>query len=248
MKNLFLGTSGFTYKNWSKNFYPENIPQKKYLEYYSTQFNSVEINGTFYRTPTPKSVINWKDTVHKDFVFAIKGSRFISHVKRLTMEPDSIDIFFNPLEPLRKDKRHIILWQFPPTFKLNADRLDSFFDMLLPEFRYAFEFRHDSWFNDETYAILRRNNAALVLSDSPVEQGGKRKWPYEKVETADFYYVRFHGSEKLYASRYTDEELDDYAEFLGDKLKRGLSVYAYFDNDAEAHAPFDALRLKERLE
>lgn len=252
MKNLHIGTSGFSYGKWKGIFYPEDLPQKEDLEYYATQFKSVEINNTFYRLPRKSTVEKWLARVPADFVFTFKASRYISHIKRLDVEHDSIELLYGPLEPAsKKGSNHCLLFQFPASFKEEQERLERFLKMLPQEkhFRHAFELRHESWFHEETYKTLRKYNVALVMNDSPREgEQGAQKWPPGGAETASFFYIRFHGSQQLYTSRYTDEELDQYAQMLREKLDRGLHVYAYFNNDAAGHAPFDALRLEEKIE
>ena len=247
MAKLYIGTSGFQYTKWKGDFYPEKLSTPKMLGYYIQHFSSVEINGTFYRTPKESTVRKWLDAVPEDFVYVFKGSRFVSHFSKLDPEAESLTIFFKPFEGNIDPKRkHVVLWQMAASFPANPEKLESFLKVLPDYFRYAFEFRHETWFIPEIYKILKKNNAALVLADSP-KRGKGRLWPLEDEDTADFYYIRFHGSKALYTTQYTDEELQHYARLLSGKMKRGMDVYAYFNNDAQGHAPHDAKRLREMI-
>ena len=217
------------------------------LKYYSEHFNSIEINASFYKTLLTKTVVEWERVVGKDFAFTYKGSKFITHNKKLKIEPESYAKFYEPLEPVSyPGNKHCILFQMPERFKKNAERLENFLKFLPVEFRNAFDFRDSTWFDKEIYTIMKKYNAAIVLNDSPIEFGN-RKWPLVAKETADFFYIRFHGSQKLYTSKYSEEELDHYAGIIKKKLKRKLDVYVYFNNDSLGHAPWDAQRLKEKV-
>ena len=249
MGQFFIGTSGYQYKNWKGDFYPEKLSMAKMFDYYKERFNSVEINGTFYSSLKETTVKKWLDAAPEDFAFVFKGSRYISHYIKLKVNQESFEKFFGPFEAHIKNgnHKHLVLWQMPQNLGKNMERLEAFVKSLPYLFRYAFEFRHPSWFDEEVYNLLRKYDAAIVVADSP-EVDGDRKWPMVFEETASFYYVRFHGSKALYTTRYSDEELNKYAKIMKEKLDKGLDVYAYFNNDAHGHAPHDAIRLREMIE
>lgn len=267
MSQIRIGISGWTYAGWRGVFYPPKWPHKRELEYASRQFNSIEINGTFYRLQRPENFRDWRDITPPNFQFAVKGSRFITHMKKLKDVDAAVANFFASGVLALKEKLGPILWQFPPQLAFNADKFESFLE-LLPKtttaaaaiakkhdarvtgraymrvgrprrIRHAFEIRHDSFMDDAFFDMLRRYNAGFVVADTA------GLWPYSEEATADFVYVRLHGASELYTSGYSDEELDLWATRIR-KWKR--DVYVYFDNDRKVHAPFDAIRLAERLE
>lgn len=221
MPRLYVGTSGWVYPDWVGRFYPSDLPQRKWLEYYSQQFKTVEINVTFYHQMKPATFDNWAKSTPKDFVFAVKASRFITHIKRLKDVGDPMDRFLESAASLGK-KLGPILLQFPPRFKADVKRLEAFLvhssqltvnskkrsenSGQLTVIRLAFEFRDASWFDESIYKILRKHNAALVIAESGDH------WPSEEVITADFTYIRFHGEGGSYASKYTNEELRVWAK------------------------------------
>jgi uncharacterized protein YecE (DUF72 family) len=240
MEALFVGTSGWVYKSWAGTFYPEEIAAREHLAFYASQFNTVEINASFYRLPPETMVRGWHERAPKGFIYAVKGSRFITHMKKLNVDRKSIDIFFDRAALL---KEHLgpILWQLPPNLHYNPERLDTFLGMLPEEYRYAVEFRHPSWIRDESFAVLRRHNAAHVHLSSMA-------MPMDLTTTADFIYIRFHGLEGGFAHDYTREELKPWAQHCRDALRDGLEVYAYFNNDANTRAPGNAMTLRSMIE
>ncbi len=256
MTKIFIGTSGFYYPHWVGNFYPEDLKRDETLSFYSKYFNTVEINSSFYHILKPKTVENWISQVPKDFVFSFKMSRFITHIKRLAVEEKSLDVFFKCLNPLKNKKtKTLVLIQTPPSLKGDKIKLIRFIKILPRDFLYAFEFRHQSWFSDDFYEVLKNHNAALVLSDSSIKNGllkknksDQRLWPYVNVDTASFFYIRFHGSQSLFRSSYNDEELKFYSQLIKEKIQKGMAVYAYFNNDAEGWAVENANRLKKFIE
>lgn len=236
---IFVGTSGFSYHHWVKKFYPKEIKQASWLEYYARFFNTVEINSSFYRLPNEKVLEFWRERTPESFIFSIKGSRYITHTKRLLANQNSVDLFMQRAGGL-KGKLKIVLWQFPPRFKADSERLRNFFRLLKPySYRFAFEFRDESWFSAEIYEILRENNAALVLADSP-------DFPKKEIQTADFSYIRLHGGKYLYSSNYSPEEMKKWSEKIGRLAEKG-DVFAYFNNDANAYAVKNALEIKKNL-
>src|SRR5436309_1105145 len=161
MGKLFVGTSGWVYRGWAGAFYPHDLPARRQLEFYTTQFNTVEINATFYRLPLETGVRAWHDTAPRGFIYAVKGSRFITQMKKLNVEPKSIAIFFKRIAPL-KEHTGPILWQLPPMLRKDPQRLNRFLRRLPKKHRYAVEFRHPSWLDQEIFDIMRANNAAFV--------------------------------------------------------------------------------------
>jgi len=237
---LFIGTSGFHYQHWQKVFYPENLPTDKWLVFYSKHFNSVELNVTFYRTPSSTAFLTWQKATPKDFAFALKGSRFITHLARLKNCQTPLEIFFQSLSPLLS-KTRVILWQLPASFPPDFPLLKDFCALLKKTspktLKHAFEFRHPSFFCEETYALLKDHNYALCFADSKV-------WPSKEVLTANFVYLRFHGQDTLYGSSYSEERLKEGAEKI---QKWQKEAYIYFNNDAYGYAVANALLLKKLL-
>ena len=198
MDKLHIGTSGWIYPSWKGKFYPNDLAQSSYLEFYAQHFNSVELNYSFYRLPKPSNYENWALQIPKRFVFAIKLSRFISHVKRLNNVESTWQTFIENSSPL-SSHRGPILVQLPENFHLNIDRLHQFLEMAYsntPKLKLVCEFRHPTWFVDEVYNLLSDYGAALCIGDSP-------KYPRHDVVTAKFVYYRFHGRSKLFASNYS---------------------------------------------
>lgn len=239
---LFIGTSGFSYKHWGNGvFYPPRLPQSKYLSYYAGHFNTVELNVTFYRLPSPETFARWAAVTPPSFTFAIKGSRLITHVKRLADCKEPLKAFFEALLPLR-EKLKVILWQFPPGFHASQAKLTQFLCLLqeiAPHLKHAFEFRHISWFTPPIYSSLREFNAALCVPHS-------NRWPWVWEITADFGYLRFHGGE-TYASKYTEAELSIWAKRVGVSSSSFQTLFAYFNNDVGGHAVENARTFREIL-
>ena len=238
---LYIGTSGWVYSHWQKIFYPENLPVKDKLKHFSKHFKTVEINYSFYHLPKPSTYQNWYVQTPKEFIFAIKASRFITHIKRLKNVKDAWRQFLENALNL-KEKLGPILFQFPPNFsaaKENFKRLEDFLfveSSFSDSLRLAFEFRHKSWCNEKIYNLLKKYNCAWVIADSP---------NYPKVEevTADFVYIRMHGSRVLFGSKYTKKELKDLAQKIKKYIKQGLDIYCYFNNDTKGFAIKNAQEL-----
>jgi len=254
MSKLFIGTSGWNYPHWQGIFYPQELSQSKWLEYYTQFFNAVELNVTFYRLVQQKTFQNWYKRTPKDFYFVAKGSRFISHIKKLKGVKESFDIFFDNAKEL-KEKLAAILWQFPPSFsrqsfdirrdpatagKKDLKRLEVFLKLLQKtKIRQVFEFRNDSWFDKEIYTLLKKYNACLCIAHS-------NRFPCVKEVTADFLYLRFHGGESLYSSNYSDKELKEWVDFA--KERKNKDIFTFFNNDAYGYAVKNALKFRELLE
>jgi uncharacterized protein YecE (DUF72 family) len=237
-KKLFIGTSGWSYEHWKDLFYPD-IPTTKWLPYYSEHFDTVEINTTFYHFPKEKTLKHWYEVVPKKFLFSVKANRLITHRKRLHECKELLSIFFKGTT-LLKEKLGPILFQLPPSFKQNLNRLQEFIQELRPHFQYVFEFRHESWFNDATYDILRKSNIALCITDL----GGHLS---PLVVTADFVYIRLHGPQIPYSGSYGKQRLLQWKKRILTWIKQKKSVYIYFDNDEKSYAVQDAKTLKSLM-
>lgn len=236
---IYIGTSGWHYKHWKGTFYPETTKESEQFSVYLDYFSTVEINNSFYRLPSPETFATWRKTTPENFVFAVKGSRFITHMKKLNLDKEGVKKFFNSVRSLGK-KTGAILFQLPPKWKVNEERLKSFLSVLPRRYRYAFEFREPSWYNDNIYAILRKFNCAFCI----YELGGHLS-PFE--ETADFVYVRLHGPGAKYQGSYPDQTLKEWAKQCKAWQSKGKDVFVYFDNDQDGYAAFNALHLKKLL-
>ncbi|WP_445504869.1 DUF72 domain-containing protein [Microvirga sp. G4-2] len=233
-----MGTSGWHYRSWHGPFYPEGLKIKDFLSYYVTQFDTAEINNSFYRLPTEQAVRAWQESVPEGFLFAWKASRFITHMKKLKDVEESIDLVFSRMEGLG-DTFGPVLFQLPPMLRANdetRERVARCLSLVPPGRRIAFEFRHPSWYEETTIHILRDHNAALCLSD---HADAPAPW----VVTADFVYVRGHGTNGRYAGSYSKETLQSWAHDIGEWRRNGRDVYVYFDNDIKSAAPGDAQTL-----
>jgi len=234
-----IGTSGYAYSHWEGIFYPQNLPKSKKLEYYCSHFKTVELNNTFYRLPQKKVFESWYKRSPKDFIFALKVSRFITHIKKLKDCRESWKIFLERALGL-KEKLGPLLFQLPPSFKNDPKRLKGFIEMLFknspPKIKFAFEFRNESWCQNETYQILKEKKCAWVIADSP-------RWPKKYEVTSNFVYVRMHGSKALFSSDYTKGELKELREWIQKWRKKELEVFVYFNNDAQGFAVKNAKEL-----
>lgn len=240
MAKAHIGTSGFSYDDWAGVFYPEGLSRAKWLGYYSKNFSTVELNVTFYRLPKRETFGKWRKETPEDFKFSLKGSRFITHIKRLLDPEEPVGRFMEAAETLR-DKIAVILYQFPPGFKADTGRLKNFLSILKPYgMRHAFEFRNETWINRDVISVLEAEGAAFCTADWP---------PFldELPATSDFVYIRRHGQEGNYAASYSDEELKGDAKKIKKYLKENRDVFIYFNNDASGYAPKNALTLKRML-
>ncbi len=240
MRPVRIGCSGWNYAHWRERVYPKGLPPRRWLEHYATLFDTVEVNTTFYRLPRREAVAAWEVESPAGFLFAVKASRYLTHVKRLRDLDDGVARFYERIEPLTgSPKMGPVLWQLPPTFRRDEERLAGALRRL-PAGRHCFEFRHESWFVPQTYACLREHGAALVIGDHP-----KRPWQAHEL-TADWTFVRFHYGHRGRNGNYSERELDEWAERIAGWRGRA-DVYAYFNNDWEGYAVKNALGLKERL-
>jgi len=232
-----IGTSGWVYPHWRDLFYPTGLPQRAWLTFFANHFDTVEVNYSFYRLPSPASFARWHAMTPPNFLFAMKGSRFITHVKRLRDTETPVRTFLERAELLGQ-KLGPILWQLPPDFPRDDGRLAAFLDVLPPGRRYAFEFRDPSWFSDPIYALLSRFGAALCLANRD-----GRDQPSTPILTADWTYLRFHGG--LAGGDYLDDQLRHWAGVIADWRGHGVSAFAYFNNDFHGFAVKNAARLRE---
>lgn len=240
MPKLYIGCSGFNYKHWKGTFYPEGLPQKRWLEYYRSVFSTVELNVTFYRLPLVSSFNHWYHDTPADFAFAIKGSRFITHLKRLADSKDSLELFFERAAPL-KEKLKVVLWQLPPNFHEDSDRLYKFLKLLKKyPVRQTFEFRHESWITDEVIDLCKRNKVSICMADAP-------EFNFDLPVTADFVYLRRHGAQGIDGD-YSREFLEHDAERVRAYMNSGKDVFIYFNNDAFGYAPKNARMLREMMQ
>lgn len=242
MGKLYVGTSGYNYLGWKGLFYPENLPQREWLAFYSNHYNTIEINATFYRSFARSVFANWSKQTSESFVFTIKGSRFITHIKRIKDVKEEVERFFEMAVGLG-EKLSCVLWQFPGSFRLdpnqreNIDRLKVFLDKLPRNSRQAFEFRHKSWFIPEVFELLDKNKAGFVMNDSP-------HFPSIERVTGDFVYIRFHGPSSLYSSSYSTKQLTAWVAKIKKYLKK-YDVCCYFNNDINGYAVKNARTLQE---
>jgi uncharacterized protein YecE (DUF72 family) len=271
---LRIGISGWRYAPWRGVFYPRGLPQRRELEYAASKMNSIEINGSFYSLQRPESYQRWREETPDGFVFAVKGPRYITHMLRLRNARTALANFFASGVLALGDRLGPVLWQLPERLAFDEDQLAGFFAQLprttraaaelardhddkvdgrsFPAddttveledrpIRHALEARSPSFENPRLAPLLREHDIGLVVADTA------KRWPMFEDVTSDFVYVRLHGAEELYVSGYTDEQLEHWAERVRGWAAQGLDVYAYFDNDAKVHSPFDALGLSARL-
>ena len=243
MSEVRVGCSGWMYEDWRGRLYPESAPKRRWLELYAEHFDTVEVNSTFYRLARREAVSAWVDQTPPGFLFAVKASRYLTHVKRLIDIRDGLARFYEPLEPLRESGRFgPVLWQLPENFHRDDARLREWLEALesAPPTRHTIEFRHESWFAPEVMGALRSRGVALTIGDHP-------KRPFQSQEmTAPWTFVRFHYGARGRRGNYSDREIAEWAERIR-RWRRRLDVYAYFNNDWQGLAPADARLLLRRL-
>jgi uncharacterized protein YecE (DUF72 family) len=235
-----IGCSGWQYKDWRERFYPKGCPQHRWLSHYARTFDTVEVNSTFYRLASRDAVARWVEQTPDDFAFALKASRYLTHIKRLTDLPEGIERFYNRIEPLvESPKLGPIVWQLPPNFKRDDERLAYALGQM-PAGQHCIELRHESWFAPDVYAMLRERRVALVIGDHP-----QRPWQAYEM-TADWTFVRFHFGSRGRRGNYSKTELETWAKRI-EQWRREVDVYAYFNNDWEGFAIDNGRWLKKRL-
>lgn len=238
---VFIGTSGWSYSEWKDEFY-QGVPQRRWLERYAEEFGALEINATFYRMQSEGTLKGWAERTPEDFVFCVKGHRFITHVRRLQGIESAVVLMRENMAALG-EKLQVVLWQFPASFEKEMGRMGEFAEVLSREWsqvRHAVELRHESWMDGELARLLSRNRIAVCQADAP-------DFPRWDVVTTDFVYVRLHGHSQKYASPYEGELLVEWARKLQRWREEGLDAYVFFDNTAKGAAPGDAKRLRELL-
>lgn len=237
--SIHIGTSGWHYDHWKGPFYPKDMKNEELLAFYQERFDTVEINNSFYKLPETKTLKDWHATVGKNFIFAVKASRYVTHTKKLK---DGGDTFPNLRERIDAlgTKLGPVLFQLPPGWSCNPDRLDDFCSNLPDTYRYTFEFRNEDWWNDEIYEILQKYNAAFCM----FELGGSES---PREVTADFIYIRLHGPADKYQGDYSDHDLSQWSDAFDGWRNEVKDIYCYFDNDQSGFAAKNALRLKEMI-
>ncbi len=235
MIKWFIGCSGFHYKDWKETFYPKDLPQRKWFEHYSQHFNTLELNVTFYRFPQLSFLENWYDKSPDDFKFAVKAPRAITHYKKFNEVGDMLTDFYDTISKGLKEKLGPVLFQLPPSVHFSEELLERIIKSLDSKFLNVLEFRHESWWQDSVYEELARHNISFSGMSHP-------KLPKGVVMNTPQLYYRFHGAEKLYASNYSDEELEDFVQQVkgSHKIKE---VYVYFNNTDKAYAVGNAKTL-----
>ncbi len=240
MCHYYIGTSGWHYEHWRDRFYSEKLSKDRWLEFYAGHFATVELNNSFYRLPSESAFATWYHSSPASFTFAVKVSRFITHIKRLKDTGEAVDKFIARAKIL-KEKLGPLLYQLPPNLHRNDELLESFLSALPQGMKHVVEFRHQSWLEEKIFQILHRYNIGFCVFDMP-------SLSCPLAATADFAYIRFHGSSGLYFSCYSDEELADWAKKLANLATNLKAVYIYFNNDAEAFAVRNAITLRSYLE
>ena len=241
MSVALIGCSGWNYREWRGGLYPPGLPARRWLEHYAACFDTVEVNATFYRLPTRKAVANWVSQTPPGFCFALKASRYLTHVRRLADVERGIQTLEERIVPLREANRlGPVLWQLPENFHRDDERLDGLLGAL-PEGKHAIEFRHESWFTADVLAALRAHDVAIVLGDHPER-------PFQTLEaSASWRYVRFHYGSRGRRGNYSERELQDWALRFARWSQEG-ELFAYFNNDWEGFAPRNAADLRERVD
>jgi uncharacterized protein YecE (DUF72 family) len=236
---IHIGTSGWHYDHWQGPFYPEHLAKKDYLQFYQEHLQTVEINNSFYRMPSEKTLKNWRNNVFPGFVFAVKGSRYITHMKKLKDPRRTLRPFLERVKILG-DRLGPLLFQLPPRWHFNAGRLRAFLEVLPRGYRYSFEFRDPSWLNPEACGLLRDHGVAFCI----YEFSGRLS---PKEVTAEFVYVRLHGPKGAYQGKYDPHSLAGWAGAISTWVDQGKEVFCYFDNDEAGYAVQNALSLQRML-
>ena len=238
-RHIRIGCSGWQYKHWRGDFYPAELPTARWFAHYALSFDTVEINNSFYRLPPAETFAAWREQAPARFLYAVKASRFLTHMKKLKDPEDPLARFFDNARQLGA-RIGPVLYQLPPRWPLNLERLEIFLRALPRGYRHTVEFREPSWYDERVYELLRRYNVALCLHDMQGSTSGR-------LVVGPFIYVRFHFGTKKYGGGYSDDRLDEWAEWLTARAADGLHVFAYFNNDSGGHAPRDAVRLRQKI-
>ena len=237
--DIRIGTSGWYYDHWKETFYPADLPKSRWLEYYAEHFDTVELNNTFYHLPKEQTLQHWRQIAPKGFLYAVKAIRYITHIKKLSDAAESLQLFFERAS-LLKNSLGPVLCQLPPSLHKDLPRLEAFIGLLPKQPRAIFEFRHQSWYEDDTFELLNKLGAGFCVHDLSGNES-------PRIVTGDIVYVRFHGTSGRYAGDYPESQLRDWAEWLKAQAQRVRAIYAYFNNDAHGHAVKNAKQLKELM-
>ncbi|UCF43828.1 MAG: DUF72 domain-containing protein [Planctomycetota bacterium] len=237
--DIRVGTSGWHYNHWTRVFYPADLPKSKWFGHYAAHFDTVEINNTFYQLPKQQTFELWRRQAPENFVYTVKANRYITHIKRLKEPAEPLERFFAGAL-LLKEKLGPILYQLPPSFHKDLDRLRTFLEALPRERLAIFEFRHKSWFSEDTYELLDKFKAGFCIHDMP-----GMKVP--RVVTGGVIYLRFHGTTGRYSGNYAKAALKKWADWVKEHTREARSIYAYFNNDFGGYAVVNAKLLKELL-
>ncbi len=238
-ERLYVGTSGWTYRHWRGVFYPPDLPTARWFDYYAQRFSTVEVNNTFYRLPEAGTFDAWREQAPAGFLYAVKASRYITHLKKLKDAGDPLTRFVERARRLR-GRLGPLLYQLPPNWHRDLERLEAFLRLLPGGLLHVFEFRHPSWYAEETFALLDRYGAGFCIMDLPGVESPLRV-------TGRLAYLRFHGPQRPYEGSYSEAELRLWAGRIGEYLATGRPAFVYFNNDAHGYAVQDALRLRELL-
>ena len=237
--DIHVGCSGWVYKHWRGILYPEGLPQKRWFERYAEDFDTVEINASFYRLPLASTFDGWRDKAPDGFRYAVKVSRFITHLKKLVGVDDAVQEFANLVRRLGHSLGPL-LYQLPPSLKLDLPRLEAFLRTIPTDLANVFEFRNSDWYVPETYALLERYGASFCVHDM-------RGSATERIAVGPVAYVRFHGGVGKYLGRYSDDALLGWSNWVAEQSRQGRSVWCYFNNDIHGHAIHDAQTLKSMV-
>src|SRR5690606_13056558 len=243
MRNIHIGTSGWSYKGWKGKFYPEELKATDYLPFYAQYYKVTEINSSFYRLPLASTVHNWMKKVPEDLLFCPKISRYLSHMKKLNEPEEPLERFFKIFHPMKKHMGPVLI-QLPASVVFNNSREERFFKILIhqyPEYTFAMEIRHESWYSQESLKLMKKYNISLVIAQS-------EQFPYKEEITAPDIYMRSHGAKELYASSYSDKSLKEFAQKFTSWEKGGHTVWAFFNNDINGHALDNSKTLMGYLE
>jgi uncharacterized protein YecE (DUF72 family) len=238
VNDIRIGCSGWNYKHWRGLFYPEGLPQKRWFDHYSATFDTVEINNSFYRLPTPETFEKWRDQAPPGFCYSVKANRFLTQRKKLKDCAEPLERMMGPFRALG-DRLGPILYQLPPSLRINLERLEEFLELVPRDVTNVFEFRDKSWYVPQTLALLDRYGASFCVHD--MRGSASERWA-----TGPVAYVRFHGGEGKYWGRYSDEALLGWTDWIVSQA-RERPVWCYFNNDIEGHAIHDALTLRSMV-
>ena len=234
-----IGTSGWYYNHWAGLFYPAELPKSKWFQYYAKDFNTVEVNNTFYQLPKEQTFKNWHKQAPKKFLYSVKANRYITHIKKLKDASEALERFFERVTILQ-EKLGPVLYQLPPSLQKDLDRLQTFIELLPKEPLAVFEFRHKSWFSEDTFKLLDKFGVSFCIHDMPDITS-------PRIITGDVIYIRFHGPTGKYEGSYSKSALQNWAKWLKEHIKKAHSVYVYFNNDIHVNAVHNAKQLKEQL-